>query len=695
MSKNKGSTEMVKANVFQVNLATNQMPEYSIDRSKGIVKRGKTNTDPNYLLWLYNNHAEHGQIVRGKARYVSGLLIKPKEPNPLVEAFLDRANPFETWHELEQKTDIDDALQGGHFLKIETNLAGQPINWYHIPYATVCVSSDLESYQVCDDWKNSWNHEKETYPKYKPGHVGTSIYYHKPYVPAENKIKAAYAQPEYRSCTLDIDTDIRIGTFFNNYVRNNFSSGTLIIIPNGETDPKKKEAIVKDLTAEHAGEDNAGKVVVAFTPKDGNKDVQVLSLNSNDLDKQYAEVSKRDKEKIVAGHGVTGVLFKIKTDDKALFSRSEIVEAHELFINEYAKVKQIEKNNRRSKWLKAKTGIVAEFEIEQIDPIGLELPLDNQNVISALNAKYPGLVNDYIVKKYGLKVPQSLDVNGQPIVTPVLEETQVNEHLKNLTGRQMQGLMRIVKKYDDKKISKETALALMKSGFGIDSTMGETFLIVADEDTPDLKMAVKQSAQDKNKKLKELFLKYSHDIEEGEVLEVIDFKKLNLATALEGSINDLRSGVLNALKGNPYLTIDEIAKQFGVEVTDIQRQLDWLIEKQLIEGSEGQYQPTAKALKKESKPFETEIITEYTYQLRPELKAQGQPALLATSRQDCFDWYNMTRKKAITYEAIQKLTNEFGDSAFDFRGGFWNNNGEVENTCRHYWEGQTKLVRKK
>lgn len=681
---------MVTTDIFTIKLATNQAPVYSIDKNRGIVKYGAKNDYPNYLLWLQNNHAEHGQIVRGKAAYVTGLSIKPTKEDTAAEEFLKRANPFESWHQVNEKKDLDRANFGGYYLKVESGIDGRPLNWFHIPYATVRISEDGETFQVCDNWKTSWNHHIEVYPKFKEGFSGTSIYYYKDYTPAENKIDSTYAKPEFMSCTLDIDTDIRVGSFFNNYIKNNFSSGTMVIIPNGETDPVKQKNIVDRLKNEHTGEDKAGNVVVVFAPKDGTKDTQVLSLNANNLDKQYAEVSKRDKEKIVAGHGVTGVLFKIKTDDKALFSRSEIVEAHELFINEYVKPKQKKETTQLSKWYNLKTGNTAEFEIEQINPIGLELPLDNQNVINILNSKNPDIVFEYIKDKYGIKIPEKLDASGNPVLTPVQEEA--NDHLKNLTGRQFQGLMRIVNKYNANKITKETAIALMKSGFKVTDEEALTFLTVPEEE-PMLAQAVKQSAQDKNKRIEELFLKYCHPIQEGEVLEVIDFTKMNFADVpLAGRINELRNGILNQLKGNPYLTEQELAKQLGVETEYVKAQIKWLNEKGLIEIGEESFQPTEKAMAKETEPFETEIITEYTYQKRPDVDGA---ILLPTSRPDCVKWVNLTRKNAITYEAIQKLKNEFGDSAWDFAGGFYNDNGEITPFCRHYWEGQTKIVRKK
>jgi transcription initiation factor IIE alpha subunit len=52
----------------------------------------------------------------------------------------------------------------------------------------------------------------------------------------------------------------------------------------------------------------------------------------------------------------------------------------------------------------------------------------------------------------------------------------VNDHLKGLTGRQTQNLMRIVRNYDRGKITKDQALLMIKSGFGLSDEEALTFL---------------------------------------------------------------------------------------------------------------------------------------------------------------------------------------------------------------------------
>ena len=53
------------------------------------------------------------------------------------------------------------------------------------------------------------------------------------------------------------------------------------------------------------------------------------------------------------------------------------------------------------------------------------------------------------------------------------------------------------------------------------------------------------------------------------------------------------------------------------------------------------------------------------------------------------------KAKRLTYNEIENYTNEFGEDAWDFRGGFYNDGTETTPWCRHIWVGETRIKRKK
>jgi hypothetical protein len=65
------------------------------------------------------------------------------------------------------------------------------------------------------------------------------------------------------------------------------------------------------------------------------------------------------------------------------------------------------------------------------------------------------------------------DINENPVVqdkpiTPVeAESTPVNENIKGLKGREWQSMMRIVREYNKEKITRQQALQMLMSGYGL------------------------------------------------------------------------------------------------------------------------------------------------------------------------------------------------------------------------------------
>jgi len=700
--------------IITIKMDVNQLPTYKIDTAGEFVKWGKDNNFPKELLNSYNNHPEHAAILKGKARYLSGLKIVPSQDLPQVQQFLAKANRFDSWYELRKKCDSDKAIYGGFACQVTTNLIGQPIEFYHLDMGKIRLSADNCGVWYSEDWTAKSYHLKKTYfPFYKDGFIGASIYYSKDFTPSLNELDGLYPSPDYSSVLLDINTDIEISNFFHSLVKNGFSAGHIITFFSGKLTPEVKEDIKERFQEKHQGTQNAGKVVLSFTNPDG-KGAEVVNVTPTGLADQYEALNKRNQQKIITGHNVPGVLFKIKTEG-TLGDRNELDLAHELFINEYAKIEQVAFNKFIDKMFKLKTGLDITFEVEQVQPIGKELPLENQNVINALNARDPNIVTNYIIEKYGLKI-EAAEI-GLPSATVIQEEIQVNEHLKNLTGRQRQNLFNIANKLKKGDYTADQALIMIKTGFGLSDADALTFLGIAQDEMNNEVVKVQQSA-DKEKRFIEWVKANAVDVDDDDEiidLEYVNFKdskqvlrfelskqKLYTTNRLQLSITDLRNAILNQFKGNPFAKPEELAKSLNVDVEKINNEITWLKEKKLGSFLDGIFTPTQKGLDKDTEDYDTEIYTVYKYDKRPDVSG---PKRLPTTREFCLqmmietsgretvDGKNVARR--LTYEQIDAFTNEFGESAWDFRGGFYNDGTETTPWCRHIWVGETRIKRKK
>jgi hypothetical protein len=700
--------------IITIKMDVNQLPTYKIDTAGEFVKWGKDNNFPKELLNSYNNHPEHAAILKGKARYLSGLKIVPSQDLPQVQQFLAKANRFDSWYELRKKCDSDKAIYGGFACQVTTNLIGQPIEFYHLDMGKIRLSADNCGVWYSEDWTAKSYHLKKTYfPFYKDGFIGASIYYSKDFTPSLNELDGLYPSPDYSSVLLDINTDIEISNFFHSLVKNGFSAGHIITFFSGKLTPEVKEDIKERFQEKHQGTQNAGKVVLSFTNPDG-KGAEVVNVTPTGLADQYEALNKRNQQKIITGHNVPGVLFKIKTEG-TLGDRNELDLAHELFINEYAKIEQVAFNKFIDKMFKLKTGLDITFEVEQVQPIGKELPLENQNVINALNLRDPNIVTNYIIEKYGLKI-EAAEI-GTPSATVVQEEIQVNEHLKNLTGRQRQNLFNIANKLKKGDYTADQALIMIKTGFGLSDADALTFLGIAQDEMNNEVVKVQQSA-DKEKRFIEWATARAIQIDdEDEIIDIeyVNFKdskqvlkfelskqKLYTANRFQLSETDLRNGILNQLKGNPFAKPEELAKALNVDKDKVTTVLEWLAAKKLIDTLGGLFTPTEKGLDKDTEDYETEIYTVYKYDKRPDVSGSK---LISTSRDFCRKMVGLTsgtelvdgklKAKRLTYNEIEDYTNEFGEDAWNFRGGFYNDGTETTPWCRHIWVGETRIKRKK
>jgi len=675
--------------VFEIKLAIDTQPKNAIDPQKRMVKWGKDNNYPSKLLFWFNNHAEHGAIVKGKARYLSGLKIKTDLDVPAVNEFLEHANPRESWYDLRKKCELDEVLSGGYYLMVISNVLGTPVEWYHMDFAKCRMSECGEYVLISEDWsgKNHWRVGYETYPLWQEGLVGISIYRYKNYAPSDNKLSSYYSKPEYESCSLDIDTDMRVSTFFNAYIRNNFSAGRIVTIFNGETDPEKKATISDKLKGNYEGEDNGGKTVVVFTTENG-KATEITAIDSNNLEKQFQEVYKRSLQKILVGHGVNGELFKVR-QEAGKMGRTEIVENHELLVNEYAKPGQIPFNKTVELFCKLRTGYKPNIDVEQIKPIGIELDLNNQNVINALNAKNPDYVFNYIMDKFGLEEIETELAPGE-----VEQGGVVNEHLKNLTGRQRQSMLAIVRQFKNGQLNQEQATLMLKTSLNFTDSQALTMLGVSNLDP-----VVQQSKQDKSTKFFELFDKYAHNINfEDETLDVQNVKFKSVGEMLQFEkvkfaelkiTTDLKNSILNEYKGDPTVKSEVLARKYDISEDLVNKITSNLIKGKLLNED---FTPTTKALDKTTEPRAetTEIYTEYVYAKRADLPGA---TVIPTTRDFCRQLVERTQSKALSFEAIFSMENDLGENVWDYRGGFYTNPKTNETTpwCRHVWSAVTKI----
>lgn len=685
MRDKKFITTKITGDIMMVQLEVDQAPKFSVDKQRRIIKYGSKNDYPEYLIYLYQNNPIHQAIVDTKAKYIAGCSIEA-EDNPSAQAWLLKANPFDSWHEVITKTALDKVNFNGFAVQVRTNMLGQPIQFFHMDFGKLRLDEDFDCVHYSDDWAAPAHQIKKTsFPLWKEGVIGDSVYYFKTYQPSINKVKGAYPFPEFVGATMDIDTDIEISSWCNNYVKNGFSATSIVTFFGGEPNKTEKANLADRLKSSHTGASNAGKFVLAFAPKDG-KAAEINSLQSADVYQQFQEITKRNVQNTISGHRFTPILAGIQTEGELGGSGgNDMVVAEERFIKGYVITNQSPFISMLKKFYKAATSQVVEFEFEQVKLSGRELPIENMNIMQALtNDEKRKYIND----TYGLDLVLTLPAEGQAAPTA----TEVDANLTGLSAAQNKDLQRIVRDFSKNRMTQDMAMDRIKS-YGVTEEKAKKWL--------GIQMKV-QMAKDEDS-----YFKFIEDnlVEIDESDEILETKlmcgktKIKMATtAFELTITELRDAVLNTMKGNPFVKVEDLASQFKVPVAEINTEVNWLAEKGLIEIGADSFTPTGKALNRETEVEETEVYTVYKYGLRDDVDGA---LVIPTTREFCKRMVNLTSgNKRLKLSTINGKDNdmesEYGiNNAFDFRGGFYNDGLETTPFCRHVWIAETRIKRKK
>lgn len=660
----------------QISLRSENNLIVSEDRHRKIIRLGKKNDYPDYILKLRKRQPQHGGIIKGKSDYLSGLSIKASTPQG--QQWIDK----QKWYDKSLRFDDDKVTFGGFYLKIIPNILGVPIAYQHIDWGKIRMSDCFTELRYSEDWSDQ-RQKIQTYPIWYPGCKGVSIFRYVDYSPVTKKIQSAYSVPEYESGLIDIDTEMRVSNYFNSLVKNDFAIGKIISIKGGKPETEVEEDyLIDSLTGQHASDEEAGKPIVIFSDPGPQQDygVDIATSDSGNLDKQYDAVSKRDQKNIYSAHGVPPELFKYIQDGSPMFDKEKLADQSEQFRKEYVIPNQKPKLRMLSEFYILQTGQVCNFEVEQFEPIGLDLPLENPMVVKVLGEIDPKVIGNYLIKKYNLNMPMAqpgqpaLPAPGQP--APV---QQVNDHLKNLTAQQSMAIDRVVRKFKNGTYTQAQASILLKS-YGLTDAEIKEFLAI--QPPPAGQMPIKQRvAFAKQIDFFALYDKYSHEVnKEHEILEINYYDgKTKFAAAVDTETNN---AVLNQIKANPDSSNDDIAKALGITAAIVTTSIAWLTANKLLKAGI----PTPKVTKK------TTIYTEYNYDKRPDVTG---PVIIETTRDFCRQLYAKYREgaKALTFEAIDRMTNDFGMDVWSFRGGWYHDpkTNETEPWCRHLWKGTTKI----
>ncbi len=647
-------------------------PVFTEKKSKGYVEFGEVNNYPEYLLSLYNESPKHGAIVKGKSTYIFGRGFEDK----------GKANSRgESWNDILKKCVKDDELFRGYYLQIIWNRAKQISEVYHIDFSKVRVSKDLSCFYVKNDWLD-WKEKPREYPQFNVNEpYGSQIYYKREY----NPTSSIYPLPSYFQGLNYIESDIEVSRHILGNAKQGFVGSTLINLNNGDPiNEEHKGEVEKGLLKKFTG-DSGKRVVIMFNKsKENSADIQ--NLGTTMLTKEdFTNINNLIQQEIFASHQITSPsLFGIKTEGQ-LGGRTEIRDAYEIFNNTYVQERQEEFNNIFTDFRNLK-GEVGEFNIVPLEPLKFEFTENimvanlTQNEIRELMGREP--LQNGAVTSDGAQA-----ITEQPIQQ--VETPLSNDAIKNLSGRQYQNVMRIVRQFGNGKLTKQQAGLMLKNGFGFTDNDVNTFLGL--DDNPLTDDEVQKFSMSEDERMIEHFTNCGE----------YNFNEISFEEARINFADDLTQtqiNVLDLITKDKNITPNVISKTLKIDTDLVNEIIDDFIKKKIVSITQSNVnatpvyevlQPVSELTNK--KPKTTKLYIRYKYDWRAGFSDKD----MKTSRPFCLKMREMSNAgKSWSRSDIESLSVALGYSVWERRGGWYTmSDGEHRESCRHIWT--SKLMKAK
>ena len=677
--------DKVRQNFIYIECEAQTSPNFKPVRNGDYIKYGDNNDYDRYIIDLYQRSAENNAIINAKANFVFGKGLNYYKTNDIaidskLEKFISYANPFGSWNDLLPNPILNFELIDGFYIQYVFGKNGKIVSTYSLDITKIRKHSSKKGFWYCEDWSDKAKiQEKKYYPEYNENiKTGSCIYYCKINKPAINRYGDSYSIPSYIGALNSIETDINIDIYFNALTQNGMTAQGMLTLFNGEpaNDEEAKE-IERQWKKKYTGAKKAGGFMLNFANQDG-KEASLTNFSVSDLDKQYEILSKRNIQKICAGHRIDPVLIGI--DTATSWSRPQLIDKWERFNTEYVRLRQ-EKILEAVKIMGLSQGVAVEqLYIEPMPPLGEELELGEATFNEVLTIEE---------KRNYLRDKKSVQLSS-------IDDEQSTSRLSVAQKLGVGGTASLQAVITDPSILPDQKLNILINLYGVPDKKARKML----------GMAVLPVAMSEVKDaILERFLELGIDEPEGEVLEefyvngpIDDKQKFKFEDILGGTVKEVRNQILDLLAGDPYIKLEIIAKQLGTDVDYVKEQIAQMTESNILETNGKGFIITNKGLDRANNiepVIETEIKTFYKYVLSPnaDYGTKGQPGTKDTSHKFCKDITNAN--KVWTREAIDSISNDFDDNAWVYRGGFTGRkNGETTQYCNHVWKAITKTIRK-
>lgn len=328
-------------NIISVELSQIRLPDISerVMSNARYVRYGDDNNFNVFLEHLRDTAPLHNAILTSKLEqaYGEGLTSTAPSSNVGARLFFAKVNDLYDMNELYFRCLQDLILYGGFYIETIFSADGKIAQLWHIPFGKIrCGRKDLELFRIkeylyCEDWLRCY---QLGYTSIEPfdleNKVGRKLFAYRAYMSG----REFYSLPDYISSLSYIAAEAEISNYTLAELRNSFNGSVAINFCNGLPSEEEQLRIKQRLTEQLGSTDNAGKIIVTFSPNQDTKPDIVPLQTTNAADK-YNQVEQTVLQNVLSGHRVVSpLLVGIRTENNGLGSNAdEIQNAFELWNN--------------------------------------------------------------------------------------------------------------------------------------------------------------------------------------------------------------------------------------------------------------------------------------------------------------------------------------------------------------------------
>ena len=314
------NTKLQEFNFSEVYIPTNKEVN---SLNKDYVNWGEKNDYPTYLLYLYNNSDVHQTIVDNTSRYIYGQGLV--SDNVDLNTFINKENQnYNTVNDEIKNIIRDYVIFGGFSLQPIFSRTRKLIELNYIDITKIRTNEDHSKLYYSDKWKN-YNVEYKEYQNYYSKYYKDIIFYY------NNTNRNIYPQPEYQGALKSILTSIEIQNFHLHSILNNFTA-TSIIEVYGEKTNEELQYFKRKVNEEYTGSNNAAKMLI-MQYNDPSQKTNVIKLESDNIDDKFTNLRKDVRDSIFTAHRITSpALLGVKIENQG-FSKTEYMEAFDIYNN--------------------------------------------------------------------------------------------------------------------------------------------------------------------------------------------------------------------------------------------------------------------------------------------------------------------------------------------------------------------------